>query len=55
MANPITLEQVSKDVLNILDGIVEELYSEDERSEAKVRILDAFSASMFQESKEKNT
>lgn len=30
MAKPITLEQMSKDVMAILDGIVEEMYPEDE-------------------------
>lgn len=45
-AKPITIEQLSEDVMKMLDRIVEEMYPEDERENAKAAILEAFGASI---------
>jgi hypothetical protein len=43
---PITSKQLAAHILKILDDVVKE-YPEDEREEAKVAILNAYSGQMF--------
>jgi hypothetical protein len=43
---PITSKQLAADILKILEDVVAD-YPEDEREEAKVAILNAFSSEMF--------
>ena len=44
----LTIEQVTSDILKMLDDIVTEEFPAEEREEAKVRILNAWSKEMFQ-------
>ena len=44
----LTPQQMSESVLKTLEDVVADIYSPEEREEAKVRILDAWSAEMFQ-------
>lgn len=46
MNKPITSKQLAADILKILEDVVAD-YPEDEREEAKVAILNAFSGQMF--------
>jgi hypothetical protein len=46
MTTPITSKQFVADLLKILEDVVKD-YPEDEREEAKVAILNAFSGQMF--------
>lgn len=46
MNKPITSKQLAAHILKILEGVVAD-YPEDEREEAKVAILNAFSGQMF--------
>ena len=46
MNKPITSKQLAEHILQILDDVVAD-YPEDEREEAKVAILNAFSGQMF--------
>jgi hypothetical protein len=44
----LTSQQMSESILKILDDVVADIYPPEEREEAKARILDAWSAEMFQ-------
>ena len=44
----LTLQQMSQSMLKILEDVVADIYPPEEREEAKARILDAWSAEMFQ-------
>jgi hypothetical protein len=46
MTTPLTSKQLAAHILKILDDVVKD-YPEDEREEAKVGILNAFSGQMF--------
>ena len=49
----LTPQQMCESVLKTLDDVVADIYPPEEREEAKARILDAWSAEMFQERAEK--
>jgi len=44
----LTSQQMSQSMLKILEDVVADIYPPEEREEAKARILDAWSAEMFQ-------
>jgi hypothetical protein len=44
----LTPQQMAESVLKILEDVVVDIYPPEEREEAKARILDAWSAEMFQ-------
>ena len=44
----LTPQQMSESMLKILEDVVANIYPPEEREEAKARILDAWSAEMFQ-------
>jgi hypothetical protein len=44
----LTPQQMSQSMLKILEDVVDNHYPPEEREEAKARILDAWSAEMFQ-------
>jgi hypothetical protein len=44
----LTSQQMSESMLKILEDVVADNYPPEEREEAKARILDAWSAEMFQ-------
>lgn len=44
----LTPQQMAESALKILDDVVANIYPPEEREEAKARILDAWSAEMFQ-------
>jgi hypothetical protein len=44
----LTPQQMAESVLKILDDVVADIYLPEEQEEAKARILDAWSAEMFQ-------
>jgi hypothetical protein len=44
----LTPQQMSQSMLKILEDVVADIYPPEEREEAKARILDAWSAEMFQ-------
>jgi hypothetical protein len=49
----LTPQQMAESVLKILDDVVADNFSPEEREEAKARILNAWSAEMFQGRTEK--
>ena len=49
----LTPQQMAESVLKTLDDVVADIYPPEEREEAKARILDAWSAEMFQGRTEK--
>jgi len=49
----LTNQQMSESLLKILENVVADSYPPEEREEAKARILDAWSAEMFQGRTEK--
>jgi hypothetical protein len=44
----LTPQQMTESILKTLDDVVADIYSPEEREEAKARILDVWSAEMFQ-------
>jgi hypothetical protein len=44
----LTPEQMCESIMKILEDVVADIYPPEEREEAKARILDAWSAEMFQ-------
>ena len=44
----LTSQQMSQSMLKILEDVVADIYPPEEREEAKARILNAWSAEMFQ-------
>ena len=44
----LTPQQMAESMLKILEDVVADIYPPEEREEAKARILDAWSAEMFQ-------
>jgi hypothetical protein len=44
----LTPQQMTESILKTLDDVVADIYPPEEREEAKARILDAWSAEMFQ-------
>ena len=44
----LTFQQMAESVLKLLEGVVADIYPPEKREEAKARILDAWSAEMFQ-------
>jgi len=49
----LTPQQMAESVLKTLDDVVADIYPPEEREEAKARILNAWSAEMFQGRTEK--
>jgi hypothetical protein len=49
----LTPQQMSESMLKMLEDVVADIYPPEEREEAKARILDAWSAEMFQGRTEK--
>ena len=53
MSRPITIEEMTKYVMQTLEDVVTESYPPEERAEAAARLLNSLSQSMFHGPKEK--
>ena len=54
MSRPITIDEMTKYVMQTLEDVVTESYPPEERAEAAARLLNSLSQSMFQGPKEQS-